>query len=510
MAKHLIQAVAKEKQLEEKVDKKAEDKKKRLAEEKFPEKVSVTKHKIIIDGKPVSYTAKAGMMKIHDNKNKHKANIFFVSYEKDLTEKEKLTRPITFSFNGGPGCASLWLHFAALGPKRVNITDDGRMPPPPYRFDDNPYSWLDFTDLVFIDPVGTGFSVPAEGEDPKQFWGVKEDVMSVGEFIRLYVTKNQRWLSPKYVAGESYGTTRAAGLAEVLQDKLGMDLNGIILISSILDYGTAVCTTGNDLPYVLSLPTYTAAAFYHKKLSERLMQNFEGTLKEAEEWALTDYLRALAYGNTLPEDEYEKTADKLAEYTGISKTYIKQANLRINECRFMKELLRDEYLTIGRMDTRITGMDGDAAGETPESDPSFTAGALVASLNHYLRKTLKYENDRDYKTTNLEVNMNWDWLSINHLGFASVQDILRLEMHRNRYLQVFVAFGYYDLATPYFAAEFTINQMKLDPTLKDNITMEFYNGGHMVYYPKEMMIKLRNDMVKFYEKTSAPEYKSMI
>jgi carboxypeptidase C (cathepsin A) len=332
----------------------------------------------------------------------------------------------------------------------------------------------------------------------------------VGEFIRLYITRNKRWLSPKYVAGESYGTTRAAGLANFLQEKKVIDLNGIVLISSILDYGTAIFSTGNDLPCALFLPTYTASAFHHKKLPERLLQDFDKTLKEVEDWAMTDYLRALAYGNTLPEDEFEKIADKLAEYSGLSKTYIKRANLRINESRFMKELLRDEYLTMGRMDTRITGKDGDSAGEYPEHDPSFAAGPLIASLNHYLRKELKYENDRDYKTTNIEANENWEWQSINKIGYTNVQDILRIEIHKNRYLNVFVACGYYDLATPYLAAKYTINQMKLDPTLKDNITTEFYNSGHMVYYPKDMMIKLRKDMVKFYEKTAIPEYKSMI
>jgi carboxypeptidase C (cathepsin A) len=363
-------------------------------EEPPEEKVSMTHHSININGMTLNYTAFAGYLPMKDEMGKLKANIFFTSYTKD-GEVDKSQRPITFAFNGGPGAASVFLHLGALGPKRILLTEKGEALPPPYKLVDNAYTWLDFTDLVFIDPVGTGYSRAAPGEDPKQFWGVKEDIQSVGEFIRLYLTKYNRWLSPKFIAGESYGTTRAAGLSSHLQNKLSINLNGIVLISEALNFQAIVFAPGNDLPYILFLPTYTSTAWYHKKLLPELQSNLQKTLEEAEQFTLNEYVLALAQGDLLSEAERDKIVEKLAHYTGLQKHYIQNSNLRIRQDSFMKELLRNEHRRIGILDSRITGS------YTPHDfveDPSVfeVTDPMVATWNDYVRNELKYENDLPY------------------------------------------------------------------------------------------------------------------
>ncbi len=307
--------------------------------EKLPEpKLSVTHHSIQIDGKRLNYTATAGYIQLKDETGKLRANIFFVAYAKD-DEESKSRRPITFAFNGGPGASSIFLHLGALGPKRALLGDEKALPPP-YQLATNEYNWLDFTDLVFIDPVGTGYSRPAPGVEPKEFYGVKGDIQSVGEFIRIYLTRYQRWLSPKFIVGESYGTTRAAGLSGYLQNKLGVNLNGILLISEVLNFQTIMFSPGNDLPYILYLPPYTIAAWHHRKLPPVYQSDFAKTREEVERFALNEYTLALTKGNGLSDGERDRIIEKLAGYTGLSKTYIKNSNLRIDRDDFVKELLR--------------------------------------------------------------------------------------------------------------------------------------------------------------------------
>lgn len=457
----------------------------------------VTNHKLIVGGVAISYTATTGYMKITDESGKHKANIFYTAYIKD--GENAGSRPITFAFNGGPGSSSVWLHLGALGPKRVMLGEGGEMPAPPFRVADNEYTWLKFTDLVFIDPIGTGFSRPAAEEKKEQFHGLKEDAESVGDFIRRYTTQAKRWLSPKFLAGESYGTTRAAALSGYLQDTYGMYINGLALISSVLDFQTVRFSENNDLAYVLYLPTYTATAWYHKKLAPDLQKNLDAALAEAREFALHDYLLALAKGDRLPEAERMMIAEKLARLTGIDKEYILRANLRVHGQRFTKELLREEHRTVGRLDSRFKGIDRDAAGENTDYDPSYNAviyGPFSAAVNDHLRSTLRYENDLPYEILTGKVHP-WNWGSANG-GFPNVAETMRVAMTKNRHLKVFVANGYYDLATPFFATEYTFDHLGLDVSLHGNITMHYYPAGHMMYIEKPSLVKMTADVEQFF------------
>ena len=342
------------------------------------DQVVITKHKTICGGHEIAYTAAAGRMVLKEEitvlegekKDRYEGEkpcgeIFFTAYTKDDV-KDINTRPVTFAFNGGPGSASIWVHMGMLGPKRVKLQEDGLPLPPPAEIIENEYSILDMTDLVFIDPIGTGFSRAVNGETPKEYWGWKKDVESVGEFIRQYITRNQRWASPKFIAGESYGTTRTVGLADYLSEKHGMYLNGILLISTALDFSTLEFFDGNELPYVLFLPTYAADAWYHRKLSPEY-QNRELTdyLNEVRTFAGSEYLQALFRGSALSDDEKKTVAKRIAGYTGLSEGFVLRANLRVEIFRFCKELLRDRCRTIGRLDSRYIGIDKDAAGEIP-------------------------------------------------------------------------------------------------------------------------------------------------
>jgi carboxypeptidase C (cathepsin A) len=465
------------------------------------EKPSVTHHSIEINGENCSYSATAGYLPMKDESGKVNANIFFTAYVKE-EEGEASRRPLTFAFNGGPGAASIFLHLGALGPKRILLTEKGEAPPPPYKLVDNACTWLEFTDLVFIDPVGTGYSRPAEGVDPKEFWGVKEDIRSIGEFIRLFLTKYNRWLSPKFIVGESYGTTRAAGLSNYLQNKLGINLNGIVLISEALNFQAIVFTPGNDLPYILYLPTFTTTAWYHKKLPPDLLMNRNNTQEEVEQFALGEYLLALAKGDGLPDSERNKVIEKLARYTGLAKNEVKNRDLRIPRDVFVKELLRSEHRHVGVLDSRITGR------YTPQDfiqDPSVFAvtGPLVATWNAYVRGELKYETDLPYEILSTKANESWNWSSATKgLGYVNVVDTLSQAMQENQYLKVMVASGYYDLDTPYFAAKYAINHLDLEPSLRKNVTLKYYEGGHQMYTNLPSLMKLSADASQFYKETS--------
>ncbi len=334
--------------------------------------IVITQHTVTIGGHEIKYTATSGTMVLKEesekggdakNENeghKPKAEIFFTAYTLDRDEgvadaEYRKTRPITFSFNGGPGSSSVWLHLGLFGPRRVEMGDAGALLAPPYHLVDNEFSMLDVTDLVFIDPVTTGYSRAVEGENPKQFHNFEKDIASVGDFIRLYTTRYNRWVSPKFLAGESYGTTRSAGLSGYLQERHGMYLNGILLISSILNFQTARFTPGNDLPYILFLPTYTATAWYHGRLDAELQKNLRDTLDEVEAFAAGEYATALMKGEALPKAEYDAIIAKLARYTGLSPEYVEHTNLRIEIMRFTKELQRDQRRTTGRLDYAFYG-----------------------------------------------------------------------------------------------------------------------------------------------------------
>ena len=367
------------------------------------------------------------------------------------------------------------------------------MPQPPYQLTNNEYSILDKTDLVFIDPVSTGFSRAVPGEEAKQFHGFQKDIESVGDLILLYLGRYKRWGSPKFLIGESYGTTRAGGLAGYLQERRGAYLNGIMLVSVVLNFQTIRFAAGNDLPYILFLPTYAATAFYHNRLGE-LETEFEAFIDEVTAFAIGDYTTALMKGNAISPEERADIVQKLATYTGLTPEYIERTDLRINIARFCKELLRDEARTVGRFDSRYKGIDRDSAGENYEYDPSgtVTQGAYTANLNDYVRGELEFESDLPYEILSRRVHP-WDY-SGHQNQYVNVADTLRKAMTVNPALKVFVANGYYDLATPFLASEYTFSHLGLDPSLQDNITMAYYNAGHMMYIDQAELQQMKKDL----------------
>jgi carboxypeptidase C (cathepsin A) len=472
-------------------------------EKKPEEKIVQTKHTLKIGGQEIKYTATAGTILLKLEDGTPKASVFYIAYTKD--DVSDLTkRPVTFTFNGGPGSASIWLHLGAFGPRRVEMGDAGALLGPPYKLVDNEYSMLDVTDLVFIDPVSTGFSRAVPGEPPKQFHGIEEDIQSVGDFIRLYATRNKRWTSPKFLAGESYGTTRAAGLSGYLQSRYGMYLNGIILISSILNFQTARFDRGNDLPYIVFLPTYTAIAWYHKKLPPDLQADFQKAINESRAYAMGEYKDALSAGDGYPASGRTEVAQKLSRLTGLSADYIDRSNLRIEIMRFDKELLRRERRTVGRLDGRFTGIDLDAAGSIPEYDPSLTAivGPYTATFSDYVRGDLKFESDLPYEFLTDRVRP-WSFEPYEN-RYVNVAETLRSAMTENPFLHVYVAKGYYDLATPFFAADYTFDHLGLDPSLRAHLTGGYYEAGHMVYVHKPSLAKLKEELKAFLAASVAP------
>jgi carboxypeptidase C (cathepsin A) len=463
--------------------------------EAVQDRISTTQHTLRFGGETIAYTARAGTIVLKDEDGSARASFFFVSYTKDGVDPT--TRPITFTFNGGPGSSSVWLHMGAFGPKRLAYKDDaGQAAQPPYKLVDNEGTILDVTDLVFIDPVTTGYSRAIPFADAKKFHGYDADINSVGEFIRLWTTRYSRWSSPKFLAGESYGTTRAAGLAGWLHEQ-GYYLNGVILISSILNFGTARFDSGNDLPYALFLPTYTATAWYHKRLAPELQADLRKTLDEAQAFAAGEYNAALMQGDALPEAQRRSIAAKVARLTGLSQDYVERSNLRINISRFDKELMRDRRRTVGRLDSRFTGIDVDAAGDRPEFDPSHAAimGGYTAVFNDYVRRVLKYETDAPYEILTGKVQP-WSYERVNN-RYLDVAETLRGAMTRNPFLRVFVGNGYYDLATPFAATNYTFGRMQLDPELRNNVVMTYYEGGHMMYVDRKAHHALREDLVRF-------------
>ena len=469
------------------------------------DQLSITQHTVRIDGHEIAYTVTAGTVVLRRETEKDgaaegekaKATVFFVAYTRDNVG-DLGSRPITFSFNGGPGSSSVWLHLGTLGPRRVRSGDAGQVAPPPYQLLENEFSILDHTDLVFIDPVSTGFSRAVSGEKPKDFHGFQSDLESVGDFIRLYVARQKRWLSPKFLIGESYGTTRAAGLSGYLQERHGMYLNGLMLVSSVLDFGTLRFDVGNDQPYILFLPTYTATAWYHGKLEPALQQQpVSEVVRQAEEFARGEYASALMLGTKLEGSARKKLARKLSRFTGLSPEYIERCNLRLEIFRFTKELLRADGRTVGRLDSRFTGIDRDHAGERFEFDPAHAAitGPYTAAINHYVRADLKFESDLPYEVLNYKV---WPWSYKEFENrYLNVAETMRKAISMNPALQVFVASGYYDLATPHMAADYVLEHLGLDAGLQGNIRVAYYEAGHMMYVHEPSLAKLKADLAAF-------------
>jgi carboxypeptidase C (cathepsin A) len=470
----------------------------------------VTRHAVRIGGQDVSYTVTCGTIVLKEETEatgekagqaegeKPKATIFFTAYTRDGID-DLSRRPLTFSFNGGPGSSSVWLHLGALGPRRVEMGDAAALLPPPWRLVDNPDSLLDVTDLVFIDPVSTGYSRPVTGEKAKEFHGFKKDIQSVGDFIRLYASRYQRWASPKFLIGESYGTTRAAGLSGYLQERHGMYLNGLMLVSAILNFQGYEFDPGNDLPYLTHLPTYAATAWYHRCLPAETQQlALKDFLAEVQDFAFGEYSLALLRGDALPAEQRLQIVQKLARYTGLSAEYIERCNLRVEIFRFTKELMRQQRRTVGRLDTRFLGIDRDSAGENFEHDPSMSAilGPYTGAFNQYVRAELKFEQDLPYEILNFKVWPSWSYAEHEN-RYLDVAETLRKAISQNPFLKVFVANGYYDLATPYFATEYTFNHLGLDPELRPNLSMAYYEAGHMMYVHLPSLAQLKADLAAF-------------
>jgi len=464
------------------------------------DRTSVTTHTVTIAGHPVPYQATAGTLTLKpDEDGKTSARIFYVAYRRSDND-EASTRPVTFAFNGGPGSSSVWLHLGILGPRRVVLDDAGTAPPPPpARLVDNAASLLDVTDLVFVDPVTTGYSRAVPPDQAKTFHGVEPDIECVGEFIRLWTTREGRWLSPKYVVGESYGTTRAAGLAAHMTNRHGLFFNGIILVSAVLDFQTISPAPGNDLPYALFLPTLAATAWYHHLLPPDLQRlPLDDYVQQARTFAETRYLTALGRGKRLAAADRTTLAGELARMTGLSAEYVLRSDLRIPLSRYQKELLRSSGRIIGRMDTRVVGHGYDHVADGISYDPSLSmiTGHYTGALNHYVRQELKFSCDLPYEILTGRVHP-WDWGRAKN-RYVNVTDGLARAFGPNPHLRVFVANGYFDGATPFFATEYTMSHLDLPPALLERVTMRYYEGGHMMYTHRPSLERLKADLAAWF------------
>ncbi len=475
------------------------------------EEASVTDHNVKIGAQTVPYKATAATILLKNEKEEPTALIYYTAYTRSDT-KDISQRPVSFVYNGGPGSASVWLHMGAFGPKRVVTSNAEPTPPPPYKVADNAGSLLDKTDLVFIDPVGTGFSHAVGKAQDKDFWGVDSDVKSLAEFITIYVSRNNRWNSPKLLIGESYGTFRSAALSNYLQNHEGMYFNGIVLISSVLDLGTISFNPGEDQPYVFYLPSYAATAWYHKVLPNR-PDNVHALIDQTRQFAVTEYASALMKGSQLSATEKADIAKKMSHYTGLSEDYLIKANLRVNLPQFMEELQRSRGLTTGRLDARFSGFTYDLLAEYAQSDPQSDAitGAYTSAFNTYLRDDLKFGlQDRKYRTVSEEAEPAWDWKhkagdNFGFPGSPNVEGDLIQAILTNPHLQVEVENGLYDLATPFVATEYTMEHLGLPEKLQKNIHLQYYDAGHMMYLHDEDLAKLKANVAAFIEAASKHE-----
>lgn len=471
------------------------------------ERVEVRLHNIELPGGFLTYRTATGLLPVADDDGNLKASFFYTAYFSDGPNEThglqaepkggaRTERPITFAFNGGPGSSSVWLHLGSLGPKRVTAAKGTALASPPYSAQDNPATILNFTDIVFVDPVSTGYSRGAKGSDLTDFHSLKGDVEWMGRFINLFVTRHGRWGSPKFLLGESYGTTRAAGLASHLCDRYGMFLNGVVLISAVLDFITLEFDRVNDLPYPLILPTYAAIARFHGLACGNL--SLEETLEAARQFAMGPYSSALMKGSSLTDGERLSVASKMAELTGLSVDFIQDCRLRVTQMRFCKELQRKRGLITGRLDGRFSGHDADDAGEKPEYDPSYLAilGPFTGALMKYLKSDLGFESDCIYEILTSKVRP-WKWDDEGN-SFVSVSGDLRSAMARNPHMRVFLGCGFYDLATPYSAALYSFEHMGLPGSDAGKVTTAYYEAGHMMYIHEPCQEKLCSDLEAFY------------
>ncbi|EAQ27628.1 carboxypeptidase C [Erythrobacter sp. NAP1] len=462
--------------------------------ERIEPQVRTSQHTGTFGGQRISYTATVRETILESDEGKQEAVIVTSSYVKDPADK---SRPVFFIYNGGPGSGSVWLQMGAWGPKRVAIPSDARDDgAPPYPLLDNPDSLLDVADLVFIDPPGTGFSYLTQGTDPKKYYGLRQDARAVAQVIRRWINDNERWSSPKYLGGESYGTSRTAMVVDELEGSTFNDvgLNGLILISTILDFAGREPTPGNEMAYIVTLPNMAAAAWYHGKVEAPSVEAIAG---EAREFAIGPFATALLKGQDLPDAERAAVRAELSRLTGLSEQYLDQANLRVTAQRFYKELLRDRGLTIGRLDARYTGVDYDNAGETPDSDPSFYGidAGYTAAVNQWLREGLGFKTDREYQSIG-SLGARWDW-SLQGRGrnaYLNVAPFIGRAMRQNSQLRVFNAQGWYDFATPFFGAEYSLNRFGIP---QDRITYTYYDAGHMMYVRDEDRRQLSADLREF-------------
>ena len=464
-------------------------------------RVSVTEHQAKVGGKNVKYTVTAGTMLMNNDKGEPHALFGYTAYVDDSADKKN--RPIMFAYNGGPGSASIWLHMGVLGPQRAVVTDAGFSPNGPFKRVENEYSIIDEVDLVMMDPVGTGFAKPVGKGEGKDFWGVDQDIKSVSEFIVQYVTENGRWASPKYILGESYGGMRTGGVSNYLLSNHYLALNGVVLVSPFMEFATGFAGLGIDLPHVMYIPTFAATAWYHDAL-ENKPEDLEAFTDEVEEFALNEYAPALLMGTRLSASDRQKVLAKLARYTGLSEEYWDRANLRINEDRFAKELLRDRGETAGRIDSRFKGNSINRIGETATYDPMLSGigPSYLAAFMDYYRTDLKVEGATDYKVFG-GIFGKWDWKHKQpdvggiQLPFANTSVDLAFAMTQNPGMKVLVQQGYYDLATPHLATEYYMDHLNIADELRDNIEIAYYEAGHMMYVHEPSLVKYKEDLAEF-------------
>ncbi|PEQ13139.1 peptidase S10 [Novosphingobium sp. PC22D] len=459
-----------------------------------------SRHSVSVGGRNLAYTATAGTLTLRTLEGKPTASMFYVAYTLD-GKPAGTRRPVTFLYNGGPGSPSFWLHMGSFAPVRLETGDPVTIGPPPYRYGPNPQTLLDKTDLVFLDAIGAGYSRPLGDAKPQDFYGVDQDVNAFATAIQRYITRYERWNSPKFVLGESYGTLRSGALAYEMQQR-GMALNGVILLSSIMNYGYR--QPGLDQVYINYLPSYAATAWYHNKLPDR-PADVASVVERARQFALGPYASALAKGQSISPEERRAVAEQLSALTGLSTDFIIRANLRVDLYRFQKELLRDQRLSVGRFDSRYTGPDSDAAGEGPDSDKSSDAisGAFIASFRDYLGRELGYRSDMPYRLSARDAEgWTWNWQHKAAGGNwpqnnPNTAVDLAAAMRENPYLKVLSLNGYYDMATPFFGTENDLGHMMLEPREQQNLVFRYYHGGHMTYVNPEALAEQKADIAAF-------------
>ncbi len=474
------------------------------------EEVSVTDHTIHIGNQDIPYKATAGTTMLRNDAGDPTGLMYSVAYTRSDV-KDFSTRPISFFYNGGPGSASMWLHMGAFGPRRVWTPDAQFTSPAPYKLVDNGETLLDKTDMVFIDAMGTGYSHAAGRGQERDFYGVDEDMAAFGQFINTYINRNNRWNSPKFLMGESYGTFRSAAVGNYLQSRYTMHLNGIVLISSVLDLSTISFAPGDDRVYVYYLPSYAAVAWYHKALKNR-PANLAAFIEEARQYAQGDYAAALFKGAKLPQAEREAVAKKLSYFTGLGEDYLIKANLRVTLGQFSVELQRSKGLTSGRIDARFNGYTPDILAETAQGDPEGPAvgGAFTAMLNQYTHEELKFGLDKNYNNTAQGANGGWTWTrgagrggrGGGFPGAPNVMPDLAAAMIANPMLLVEVENGYFDMATPFFESEFMALHLGLPAELQNHIWMKYYEAGHMMYLHDESRVQLHNNIAAFVDRAT--------